>query len=98
MAIFTALYPNVMVSSTNAANNLTAQNTASPAYPLKVMSVVAIILLPVVLIYQAWTYYVFRRRISAAEFQPQAPSAAPAPSGAALHSPDGAQPSASGPA
>ena len=69
LAIFTGLYPNVMVSSTNAANNLTANNTASPAYPLKVMSVVAIILLPVVLIYQSWTYYVFRRRVSAGEFQ-----------------------------
>jgi cytochrome d ubiquinol oxidase subunit II len=68
-----------MVSSTSAANNLTAQNTASPAYPLKIMSVVAIILLPVVLIYQAWTYYVFRRRVSTQEFQPQAPSTAPAP-------------------
>jgi cytochrome d ubiquinol oxidase subunit II len=43
------------------------------------MSVVAIILLPVVLIYQAWTYYVFRRRVSAREFQSQAPSAAPPP-------------------
>ena len=81
VAIFTALYPNVMVSSTSAANNLTAANTASPAYPLKIMSVVAIILLPVVLIYQAWTYYVFRRRVSAREFQPQAPSPAPAPPG-----------------
>jgi cytochrome d ubiquinol oxidase subunit II len=80
VAIFTALYPNVMVSSTSAANNLTAHNTASPAYPLKVMSVVAIILLPVVLIYQAWTYYVFRRRVSAGEFEPQAPSSTPAPS------------------
>jgi cytochrome d ubiquinol oxidase subunit II len=79
VAIFTGLYPNVMVSSTSAANNLTAHNTASAAYPLKVMSVVAIILLPVVLIYQAWTYYVFRRRVSAQEFQPQAPS----PTGAA---------------
>ncbi len=98
VAIFTALYPNVMVSSTNAANNLTAQNTASPAYPLKVMSVVAIILLPVVLIYQAWTYYVFRRRISAAEFQPGEPSPTPVPAGSAQPSPDGAQPSASGPA
>jgi cytochrome d ubiquinol oxidase subunit II len=81
VAIFTGLYPNVMVSSTSAANNLTAYNTASPSYPLKVMSVVAIILLPVVLIYQAWTYYVFRRRVSAREFEPQAPSAEPAPSG-----------------
>jgi cytochrome d ubiquinol oxidase subunit II len=75
VSIFAGLYPNVMVSSTSAANNLTAANTASPAYPLKVMSVVAIILLPVVLTYQAWTYYVFRRRVSAREFQPQAPPA-----------------------
>jgi cytochrome d ubiquinol oxidase subunit II len=45
------------------------------------MSVVAIILLPVVLIYQTWTYYVFRRRVSTQEFQPQAPSPAPAPPG-----------------
>jgi cytochrome d ubiquinol oxidase subunit II len=82
VAIFTGLYPNVMVSSTSAANNLTAANTASPAYPLKIMSVVAIILLPVVLIYQAWTYYVFRRRVSAQQFQPKAPSAAPPPASA----------------
>jgi cytochrome d ubiquinol oxidase subunit II len=81
VAIFTGLYPNVMVSSTSAANNLTAYNTASPAYPLKIMSVVAIILLPVVLTYQAWTYYVFRRRVSAREFEQQAPSAEPAPPG-----------------
>ena len=81
VAIFTALYPNVMISSTTAANNLTAAGTASPAYPLKIMSVAAIILLPVVLTYQAWTYYVFRRRISTQEFQPQAPPPAPAPPG-----------------
>jgi cytochrome bd ubiquinol oxidase subunit II len=67
-AIFVGLYPNVMVSTTSAANNLTAHNTASPAYPLKVMTVVAIVLLPVVLAYQTWTYYVFRRRISTQEF------------------------------
>ena len=82
VAIFVGLYPSVMVSSTAAANNLTAANTASPAYPLKVMSIVAIILLPVVLIYQAWTYYVFRRRVNAREFEQQAPSAEPAPTGA----------------
>lgn len=82
VAIFVGLYPSVMVSSTAAANNLTAANTASPAYPLKVMSIVAIILLPVVLTYQAWTYYVFRRRVNAREFEQQAPSAEPAPTGA----------------
>src|SRR5262249_15997116 len=42
VTIFVDLYPNVMVSTTNPAYNLTAHNTASPAYPLKVMTVVAI--------------------------------------------------------
>src|SRR6516225_6218524 len=98
VAIFVGLYPNVMVSSTKAAYNLTVDNTASGGYSLKIMTVVVIILLPVVLAYQAWSYYVFRRRVSKQEFEPQPPSPAPAPSGAAVGSPDGAQPSASGPA
>src|SRR5260370_4687056 len=75
VSIFTGLYPNVMVSSTNAAYNLTVHNTASGGYSLKVMTVVVVILLPVVLAYQTWTYYVFRRRISRQEFQPPTPSA-----------------------
>src|SRR5580693_1715077 len=70
VAIFTGLYPNVMVSSTSAADNLTVHNTASGAYSLKVMTVVVIIFLPFVLAYQTWTYYVFRRRVSTQEFQP----------------------------
>src|SRR6516165_9042749 len=69
VAILVGLYPIVMVSTTSAANNLTAQNPASPGYPLKVMTVVAIFLLPVVLAYQTWTYYVFRQRISTQEFE-----------------------------
>ena len=75
------LYPNVMVSSTNPAYNLTVHNTASNPYSLKAMTVVVIVFLPLVLIYQAWTYYVFRRRISRSEFQPPVPSpgAGPAP-------------------
>ena len=73
-------------------------NTASGGYSLKIMTVVVIILLPVVLLYQGWTYYVFRRRVSKQQFQPQPPSPAPAPSGAAVGSPDRAQPSAPGPA
>jgi cytochrome d ubiquinol oxidase subunit II len=43
-------------------------NTASGGYSLKVMTVVVIIFLPVVLAYQTWTYYVFRRRVSREEF------------------------------
>jgi cytochrome d ubiquinol oxidase subunit II len=68
VSIFVGLYPNVMVSSISAAYNLTAHGTASPPYPLKVMTIVAIALLPFVLAYQAWTYYVFRRRVSRREF------------------------------
>jgi cytochrome bd ubiquinol oxidase subunit II len=79
VAIFVGLYPNVMVSSTNAAYNLTVHNTASNAYSLKIMTVVAVVMLPFVLAYQAWSYYVFRKRVSTQTFQPQAPSAAPDP-------------------
>jgi cytochrome bd ubiquinol oxidase subunit II len=90
VAIFVGLYPNVMVSTTNAAYNLTVHNSASPAYPLKVMTVVAILALPVVLAYQTWTYYVFRRRVSKQEFQASPASAAPASPGPG--SPQGTRP------
>jgi cytochrome d ubiquinol oxidase subunit II len=93
VAIFVGLYPNVMVSSTTAANNLTAYNTASGPYSLKIMTVVVIVLLPVVLAYQTWTYYVFRRRVSKQEFQPQPPPSAAVPSGASPAASDGARPS-----
>jgi Cytochrome bd terminal oxidase subunit II len=62
-SIFTELYPRVMVSSLGAANDLTAQNTASASYALTVMTVVLAVLLPVVLVYQGWTYHVFRGRL-----------------------------------
>ena len=93
MAIFVGLYPNVMVSSTSAANNLAVYNTASAAYSLKVMSIVAIILLPVVLIYQAWTYYVFRRRVSRSEFE-TAPGPGTPPGSRPAVTTDGATPPA----
>ncbi len=62
-SIFFELFPRVMVSSTNKAYDLTVSNSASPSYTLKVMSVVAIVLLPVVLLYQGWGIYVFRKRL-----------------------------------
>jgi cytochrome d ubiquinol oxidase subunit II len=61
--LFTSLYPRVMVSSTDAANSLTLENAASSTYALKVMTVVALVLTPVVLLYQGWTYHVFRERV-----------------------------------
>ncbi|HSZ36312.1 MAG TPA: cytochrome d ubiquinol oxidase subunit II [Acidimicrobiales bacterium] len=64
-SIFTELFPRVMISTTNTAYNLTVQNTASPPYTLKVMTVVAVVLVPVVVVYQAWAYHVFRARLEA---------------------------------
>ena len=69
-SIFTGLCPNVMVSSANPADNLTVHNIASAPYSLKAMTVVVIVFLPLVLAYQAWTYYGFRRRVSREEFLP----------------------------
>ena len=64
-SVFVNLYPRVMVSSTNSAYSLTVSNTAAGNYALKVMTVVALVLLPVVLAYQAWSYHVFHRRVTA---------------------------------
>ena len=49
-------------------------NTASNPYSLDAMTIVVLIFLPLVLAYQSWTYYVFRRRVSRQDFQPPAPS------------------------
>ena len=61
--LFLALFPDVMPSSTDAAYSLTTTNAAATAYTLKVMTWVAVIFTPIVLCYQAWTYWVFRKRI-----------------------------------
>jgi cytochrome d ubiquinol oxidase subunit II len=63
VTLFTALYPNVMPSSTNPAYSLTIANASSTPSTLAVMSWVALGTLPFVLAYQAWTYWVFRKRI-----------------------------------
>src|SRR3954451_23874477 len=63
VTLFANLYPNVLVSSTSAADSLTVTSTASGAYALKGMTILALGLVPVVLIYQAWSYVVFRRRV-----------------------------------
>lgn len=61
--LFMSLYPRVMVSSTDFENSLTVDGAASSHYALQVMSVVALIFVPLVLGYQGWTYYVFRHRV-----------------------------------
>lgn len=64
-AIFGGLFPNVMISSTNPDWSLTIYNAASSTNTLSVMSIVVAIFLPIVLAYQAWNYWIFRKRISA---------------------------------
>ncbi|WP_395696437.1 cytochrome d ubiquinol oxidase subunit II [Nocardioides sp.] len=62
--LFVALFPDVMPSSTSALYSLTTSNASSSHYTLTVMTIVALIFTPVVLVYQAWTYWVFRKRIA----------------------------------
>ncbi|MBM0260175.1 cytochrome d ubiquinol oxidase subunit II [Micromonospora sp. 4G55] len=61
--LFAALFPNVLPSTLDAAGTLTATNAASTPYTLKIMTWVAMIFTPIVLAYQGWTYWVFRKRI-----------------------------------
>ncbi|HDL18907.1 MAG TPA: cytochrome d ubiquinol oxidase subunit II [Bacteroidetes bacterium] len=65
ITMFMGLFPRVMVSSLNKAWNLTIYNASASPYTLKIMTIVAAIFVPIVLIYQGWTYWIFRQRISA---------------------------------
>ncbi|PDV99440.1 cytochrome d ubiquinol oxidase subunit II [Candidatus Chloroploca asiatica] len=64
ITIFMALFPRVMVSSLNPDWSLTIYNASSSPKTLTIMSIVALIFIPIVLAYQTWTYWVFRHRIS----------------------------------
>jgi cytochrome d ubiquinol oxidase subunit II len=57
------LYPRLMVSSLDPDWSLTIYNASSSPYTLRVMSIIALILVPIVLLYQGWSYWVFRQRI-----------------------------------
>jgi cytochrome d ubiquinol oxidase subunit II len=75
--LFTGLYPRVMVSSPNFGNSLDVAGAASAHYTLAVMTVVALVVTPIVLLYQSWTYYVFRARITGEEVDQPAAFAPP---------------------
>jgi cytochrome d ubiquinol oxidase subunit II len=64
VTFFSMTFPNVMLSTTDPAYSLTIYNASSSQYTLTVMSIVALIFVPIVLAYQGWTYYMFRKRIS----------------------------------
>lgn len=61
--LFVGLFPDVMPSSLDPAWNLTTSNASSTHYTLVIMSWVAVVFTPIVLMYQGWSYWVFRRRI-----------------------------------
>lgn len=65
VTFFSMTFPNVMISSTNPAWSLTIYNASSSQYTLTVMSIVALIFVPIVLAYQGWTYWMFRKRVVA---------------------------------
>jgi cytochrome d ubiquinol oxidase subunit II len=62
-SMFTVLYPRVLVSSLDPQFSLTIYNAASSPYTLRVMTIIALVFLPFVLGYQAWAYWVFRKRV-----------------------------------
>lgn len=65
IAFFSLMFPRVMVSSLNPDWSLTIYNTAASPAALEVMSIVALIFIPIVVAYQSWSYYIFRKRIKA---------------------------------
>ena len=63
LALFANLYPDVLPSTITEANSLTVSNASSTPYTLKIMTWVAVVFTPILLLYQGWTYWVFRKRI-----------------------------------
>jgi cytochrome d ubiquinol oxidase subunit II len=68
--LFGALYPNLVPSTLNSQWNVTIYNASSTPYTLKIMTWVTAIMAPLTMVYQAWTYWVFRQRISAERIPP----------------------------
>ncbi|HBS07742.1 MAG TPA: cytochrome d ubiquinol oxidase subunit II, partial [Microbacterium sp.] len=64
LTLWMSMFPNVMRSSTDVAFSLTIENASSTDYTLTIMSWAALIFLPLVLAYQGWTYWVFRKRVT----------------------------------
>ncbi|MHB1611449.1 MAG: cytochrome d ubiquinol oxidase subunit II [Sulfobacillus sp.] len=68
VSFFAAMFPRVMISSLNPQWSLTIYNAASNSYTLQVMTIVALTMVPIVLAYQVWTYWIFRRRVGTKSF------------------------------
>jgi len=63
--VFAGLFPRIMISTTSPDYTLTIYNASSSHYTLTVMTIVAVIFVPILLAYQIWTYWVFRKRVEA---------------------------------
>jgi cytochrome d ubiquinol oxidase subunit II len=70
MLLFGVLYPNLVPSTLNDQWNVTIYNASSTPYTLKIMTWVTAFMAPLTIVYQAWTYWVFRQRISAEQIPP----------------------------
>ncbi|MDP4090550.1 MAG: cytochrome d ubiquinol oxidase subunit II, partial [Bacillota bacterium] len=68
-SLFLGLYPRVMVSSIKPEYSLTIHNASSSAYTLSLMTKVALVFVPIVLGYQIWTYWVFRKRVTSKDIE-----------------------------
>jgi cytochrome d ubiquinol oxidase subunit II len=66
VTMFLILFPRLMVSSLDPSYSLTIYNASSSPYTLRVMTIVAAVFVPIVLAYQAWSYWVFRKRLTSA--------------------------------
>jgi cytochrome d ubiquinol oxidase subunit II len=64
LTLFASLFPDVMPASNDPANSLTIANASSSPYTLQVMTWTAVFALPLILVYQGWTYWVFRKRVT----------------------------------
>ena len=63
-AVFISLFPNIMISTLDPSYSLTIYNASSSAYTLRLMTIIAFTLVPVVLAYQAWSFYIYRKRVT----------------------------------
>jgi len=63
-AVFISLFPNIMISTLDPSYSLTIYNASSSAYTLKLMTIIAFTLVPIVLAYQAWSFYIYRKRVT----------------------------------
>ena len=73
---FASIYPDVFPSTIDPAYSLTIENAASTPYTLTLMSWIALLFVPLILAYQAWSYWIFRKRISTRQI-PESPTSVP---------------------